>query len=451
MDRDGIASRMGGNTLLLFVRTSIVAMCGTVAIRFALAALGVDGYGTYAVAMSVAGAFMLFKGAVEQTSRRFVSHELGLGASGNVQAAFSSVLLISLALVAFLLVLGETVGVWFVMRFLSVPTGGIRAAVVAYQFGLLVSSAVLLTVPFAALISADERMAFFVVVGLVESTMALAAAGVAFLCPRFGVEAYAATLALGALALLVLHVAFCRVRFPQVRVSAQCPCERLREATAFLGWGALSSAGNALKYKGPSILVNGYAGVAFNASWDVAIKVWEYVHGFCADFMQSFSPPMFKSWAARKRGRMVSLAAWTTLVSTLIAAIPAVVVFAFAPEIVCVWLGDGAPPQAVAFVRCSALNVVFDAASNPLTTAILATGRVKLYQIVACLFSVAGFASAWVLLAAGLPAWTAMAAVTATNGFALVYRYLHVRFLIGINPSFDVQRANAPGRGRSGP
>ena len=435
---------MGGNTLLLFVRTLIVTMCGTVAIRFALAALGVDGYGTYAVAMSVAGAFILFKGAVEQTSRRFVSHEFGLGASGDVQAAFSSVLLLSLALVAVLLVLGETFGLWVVMRFLSVPPGGIRAAVVAYQFGLLVSAAALLTVPFAALISADERMAFFVVAGTVESIAALAAAGVAFLCPRFGVEAYTATLALGALVLLVLHVAFCRVRFPQVRVSALCPCGRLCEATAFLGWGALSSVGNALKYKGSSILVNGYAGVAFNASWDVAIKVWEYIHGFCADFMQSFSPPMFKSWAARKRGRMASLAAWTTLVSTLIAAIPAVVVFAFAPEIVCVWLGDGAPPQAVAFVRCSALNVVFDAASNPLTTAILATGRVKLYQTVACAFSLAGFASAGALLAAGQPAWTAMAAVAASNGGALAYRYLHVRLLMGLRPSFAVLRASSP-------
>lgn len=435
---------MGGNTLLLFVRTVIVTLCGAVAVRLAIAALGVDGYGTYATAMGVVGLFMLFKGALEQTARRFVSHEFGLGASGDVQAAFSSVLLVSLALVAFLLVLGETVGLWFVRHVLSVPPDGARAVVVAYQFGLLVSSAALLTVPFAALISADERMAFFVVAGAVGSTAALVAAGVASVCPRFGRETYAATLAAGEIASLALHVVFCRVRFPHVRVSARCPVARLRGTAAFLGWGALSSVGNALKYRGTSILVNRSFGVAFNASWDVALKVWDYIHSFCADFMQAFSPPIFKSWAAKKRGRMASLAAWTTLVSALIAAFPAAIVFTFAPAIVGVWLGDGAPPQVVAFVRCSALNVVFDAASNPLTTAILATGRVKLYQTVACAFSLAGFASAGALLAAGQPAWTAMAAVAASNGGALAYRYLHVRLLMGLRPSFAVLRASSP-------
>ena len=78
---------MGGNTLLLFVRTVIVTLCGAVAVRLAIAALGVDGYGTYATAMGVVGLFMLFKGALEQTARRVVSHEFGLGASGDVLAA----------------------------------------------------------------------------------------------------------------------------------------------------------------------------------------------------------------------------------------------------------------------------------------------------------------------------------------------------------------------------
>ena len=54
------------------------------------------------------------------------------------------------------------------------------------------------------------------------------------------------------------------------------------------------------------------------------------------------------------------------------------------------------------------------------------------------------------LLAAGLPAWTSLAAVAASNGAALAYRYLHVRFLVGVRPSFAVRRARGPGQGRSG-
>ena len=124
-----------------------------------------------------------------------------------------------------------------------------------------------------------------------------------------------------------------------------------------------------------------------------------------------------------------------TYASFLIAAVPSAVVFAFAPELIRVWLGEAAPPQVAAFVRCSVVNLVFDAASNPLTTTILASGRVAFYHSVACSLSVLGFAVAWLLLASGFPAWTSMAAVAATNGLALVYRALHVWFILSRNSS----------------
>ncbi len=420
------------------------------AVRLALGALGVEGYGTYAAVMGVVGAFMLFRGAIEQTARRFVSHEYGKGSVGDVQGAFSAVVVLSIAMTVILIAIGETAGLWFVVRHLVVSPGGVRSAVVAYQLGLLSAAAALLSIPFAALVVAEERMAFFVVVGVLEAIFALVASWSAVMCPRFGLEAYALTLAIGALASLAVHVVFCRVRMPHVRVSVACSSGQLMESASFLGWGALSSVGNAFKYRGVCLVVNGYAGVAFSAAWDVAIAVWTYIHGFCGDFMQAFSPPMFKAWASGDGRRLSSLVAWTTIVSATIAAVPSAFVFVFAPELVGVWLGDGAPPQVVAFIRCSAVNVVFDAASNPLTTTILATGRVRLYQTVACIFSLLGFASAWALLASGRSAWTSLAAVAASNGAALIYRHLHVRFLVGVRPSFAVRPARGPEQGRTG-
>jgi O-antigen/teichoic acid export membrane protein len=273
-----------------------------------------------------------------------------------------------------------------------------------------------------------ERMSFLLVVGAVESAAAIAAALVAKMRGVNGVEVFAGVLAAGGALSLIVHIVCCRAVFPGVRLRLSCPAARLREAAAFLSWGTLSSVGNAVKYKGTSLVVNGFTGVAFNATWDVAIKAWQYLHGFCADFMQAFSPVLFKAWGAGERRRVASVAAWTTFASFLIAAVPSAVVFAFAPELVRVWLGEAAPPQVAAFVRCSVVNLVFDAASNPLTTTILASGRVALYHSVACSLSVLGFAVAWLLLASGFPAWTSMAAVAATNGLAVAYRALHVRF-----------------------
>ena len=390
------ASRICGNSAILFVRTALVAICGAAAVRIAVGALGADGYGTYAAVSALVGTLVLFNGVMEQTARRFLGCAMGRGGPEELQTAFSSLLVLSLALAVLMAAVGETIGLWYLVRRLSVPPE-------------------------------------FLVVGAVESAAAIAAALVSKMRGVTGVEVFAGVLAAGGALSLIVHIVCCRAVFPGVRLRLSCPAARLREAAAFLSWGTLSSVGNAVKYKGTSLVVNGFAGVAFNATWDVAIKAWQYLHGFCADFMQAFSPVLFKAWGAGERRRVVSVAAWTTFASFLIAAVPSAVVFAFAPEFVRVWLGEAAPPQVAAFVRCSVVNLVFDAASNPLTTTILASGRVALYHSVACSLSVLGFAVAWLLLASGFPAWTSMAAVAATNGLALAYRALHVRFILSRN------------------
>ena len=429
------ASRICGNSAILFVRTALVAICGAAAVRIAVGALGADGYGTYAAVSALVGTLVLFNGVMEQTARRFLGCAMGRGGPEELQTAFSSLLVLSLTLAVLMVAVGETIGLWYLVRRLSVPPEYSSSALVCYHLGVFLAAASAVSVPFSALMVSGERMSFFLVVGAVESAAAIAAALVAKMRGVNGVEVFAGVLAAGSALSLVVHIVCCRAVFPGVRLRLSCPAARLREAAAFLSWGTLSSVGNAVKYKGTSLVVNGFAGVAFNATWDVAIKAWQYLHGFCADFMQAFSPVLFKAWGAGERRRVASVAAWTTFASFLIAAVPSAVVFAFAPELVRVWLGEAAPPQVAAFVRCSVVNLVFDAASNPLTTTILASGRVALYHSVACSLSVLGFAVAWLLLASGFPAWTSMAAVAATNGLALAYRALHVRFILRRNSS----------------
>ena len=426
------ASRICGNSAVLFVRTALVALCGAAAVRIAVGALGADGYGTYAAVSALVGTLVLLNGVMEQTARRFLGCAMGRGGAAELQEAFSSLVVLSLALAALTVVAGETVGL---LCGLSVPPEYASAARVCYHFGVFLAAASVVSAPFSALIVSGERMALFLVLGAVESAAALAAALAAKTCGAHGVEMFAGALAAGGAVSLAVHVALCRAAFPGVRLEFRCRAARLREAAAFLSWGSLGSIGNAVKYKGTGLVLNGFAGVAFNAAWDVAIKVWQYLHGFCADFMQAFSPVLFKAWGAGERRRVASVAAWTTFVSFLMAAVPSALVIAFAPELVRVWLGEASPPPVAAFGRWSVVNLVFDAASNPLTTTILASGRVALYHSVACSLSVLGFAVAWVLLASGFPAWTSMAAIAAANGLALVYRVLHVRFILRRNNS----------------
>ena len=411
---------------------AISTVAGLLAVRIAIGALGMSGYGVFVAVNAVVAAIMTFNGVLQVTAQRFLSHEMGHGNDERLSAAYSSICCLSLFLSCLIALGGETIGLWFVHNRLSLPIELARSANFAFQACLMMAVANTLQLPWAALIVASEHMAFFAKLSVVEAAFAIGAPAVAMAFPEFALQVYASILGIGTAIVLVVHVLYCRRQFPSVHFMLRFPSRHLWNSLAFFSWGTLSSIGNLLKYQGVNILMNLYAGVTFNSSWDVAMRTGGVVYVGSGCFQPAYSPVIYKEWSSPDKAPFGRLVGATTLASFLMTMIPGGLAFVFAPTILDVWLGAELPPQAVAFVRCAVVNMVFDAISAPLTIAILATGRIALYQALAFAMSAASFLLAWGLLSAGCPAWTAICAVAFFNGLAALYRFLHVRFVMGV-------------------
>ena len=406
-------------------------IAGLLALRIALDALGVSGYGVFVAVNAVVAAFMTFNGVLQVTAQRFLSHAMRHNEE-SLSVAYSSICGMVLILVGLIVVAGEPIGLWLVRNRLSLPAGSVGMATFVFQACLAMAVTSTLQLPFTALIVAGERMAFFAKLSIVEAVMAIGAPAAAMLLPDAGPYVYAVTLAAASAAVLAVHVLYCRRKFPAVRFLLRFPPRKLLETVSFFSWSTLSSMGNLLKYQGVNLLVNLHAGVAFNSSWDVAMRAGGVVFVGSSCFQTAYSPVVYKDWLNPDKGPFGRLVGNMTLVSFLMSAIPGCLAFVFAPAILKAWLGAELPPQAVAFVRCAVVNMVFDSISAPLTSTILATGRIALYQTIAFSMSAASFLLSWALLCAGCHAWTAICAVAAFNGLAALYRFLHVRFVIGV-------------------
>ena len=439
---------MARNTWPLFVRMVVSTVAGLLAVRIALNALRVSGYGGFVAINAVVAAIMTFNGVLQVTAQRFLSHEMGHDNAERLSAAFSSVCCLSLFLSCLIVLGGESIGLWFVYNRLSLPVDSVGSVNFVFQTCMMMAVVNTLQLPWAALIVADERMAFFAKLSVVEAMFAISAPAVAMAFPDFAMHVYAFILGGGTVIVLAIHVLYCRRHFPSVNFMLGFPTRDLWNSASFFVWGTLSSLGNLLKYQGVNILMNLYAGVTFNSSWDVAMRTGGVVYVGSGCFHPAYSPVIYKEWLNHDKMSFGRLIGATTLVSFLMSAIPGCIAFMFAPAILNMWLGAELPPQAVAFVRCAVVNMVFDAISAPLTVAILATGRVALYQMLAFVMSSASFLLAWVLLAAGCHAWTAICAVASFNGLAALYRFLHVRFVIGVQVRFAPILSSFPWRCR---
>ncbi len=423
--------RIGRNMTYLCIRLAVSSAASMLAVRIVLKALGAEPYGAYSAVLAVIAAVGTFNGMLENAARRFLSHEMSVSANGDVSRMFSALCILVGAVALLAVILGETAGLWFVRNALSIPDGLTDVVETVFHSCLAAGVFGLLQIPFTSQITSGERMSFFAKLGFLEAALCIASSYIAYV----GVAAYSYAVVTSAVLELLVCVVFCFRLFPQLRFTFDAWRESVSAIGAFVSWGTLGTVGNLLKYQGSGILLNVFAGAAFSTSWKIALGVWGLLWNVCGNFRQAFCPTVFKAWEGRSADEFLKITSKTTAVSFLIAAVPAAFIFIWTERFLELWLGGHTAPYLVAFVRCSLVNLVFDAVSSPLTAAIDATGRVARYQIVTSVLSFTAFALSWAFLALGFPEWSTMAGIAACNGVSCAYRYFHLRRLVSASRS----------------
>jgi Na+-driven multidrug efflux pump len=126
--------------------------------RVILNILGVEDFGLYGVIGGVVALFNFLTSTLSAGTQRFLTFHLGKNNRDALKTTFSSALSIYICLVLIILVLAETVGLWFVTTKISIPHNRIDAARWVYQFSVFSSLILIIQAPFNASILSHERM-----------------------------------------------------------------------------------------------------------------------------------------------------------------------------------------------------------------------------------------------------------------------------------------------------
>lgn len=129
--------RIAQNTLFLYFRTLVILLVSLYTSRVVLNVLGIDDYGIYNVVGGIVLMFQFLNVGMIDVSQRFLTYELGKNDGQQLQKVFSTSLIIHLIIIFFLLILAETVGLWFLNHKMNIPTSRIIAANWVFQFSIL--------------------------------------------------------------------------------------------------------------------------------------------------------------------------------------------------------------------------------------------------------------------------------------------------------------------------
>ena len=373
--------RIAKNTLMLYVRMLFMMFMGLYTSRIVLQALGESDYGIYNVVGGVVAMFAMISGALNSAVSRFITFEMGTGSEAQLNKVYSTAVTIQLILAAVVVAIAEPVGLWFIDNEMTIDPSRIPAARMVLHFSILAFVINLMSVPQMASITAHENMSAYAAIGIMDGLLRFGTALLIRNSTHDRLVCYAILMTVTVLAVRAAYGIYCRVNFPECRYRPVFDRPLMKEMFSFAGWNFIGVTAGVLRDHGGNILVNVFSGsVAVNAARGVALQLSNAVQSFVTNFMTAVNPQITKSYAAGERDYMFSLMRKSSRMAYYLLLVIALPVLFNMEPLLALWL-DEVPQMSVGFARLFLILALSESLSGPLMTGMLATGKVRNYQI----------------------------------------------------------------------
>lgn len=373
--------RIAKNTLMLYFRMLFMMAVSLYTSRIVLATLGIEDYGIYNVVGGVVAMFGFVNAAMSSSTQRYLTFELGRGDAVRMRDVFTTSVIIHGLISLLVVVLAETVGMWFLTNKMMIPLGRMDAAMWVYQMSVMATVVMIMSVPYNATIIAHERMSAFAYISILETVLKLAIVYVLTVGDIDKLKLYAVLVFVVQLFIRLIYGRYCGKHFAESRMTWAWNGKLFREMLTFAGWNLWGNCSAVAFTQGLNILLNMFFSPAVNAARGVAVQVQSAITQFAANFQTALNPQITKSYAQEDYEYMHSLVYRSSKFTFFLLLMLSLPVMIETDTILSIWL-KVVPDYTVPFLRLMLCVTTIDAVANPLMVSAQATGNVRLYQSV---------------------------------------------------------------------
>ena len=165
--------RIAKNTIMLYLRMFLIMGVSLYTSRVVLQVLGVTDYGIYNVVGGVVSLFSFIHSAMTSATQRYITFALGKEDQHNLHNTFCTSLNIHAFIAIILVLLAETIGLWFLNAKMTIPIERMKAANWVYQMSVLSTVLLIMSSPYNALIIAHEKMSAFAYISIFDVVLRL--------------------------------------------------------------------------------------------------------------------------------------------------------------------------------------------------------------------------------------------------------------------------------------
>lgn len=424
-------SRIAKNTLMLYIRMLLLMFIGLFTSRVILQALGVEDYGINSVVAGFISMFGIITSSMSSAISRFITVELGKGRLERLKQVFSTSISVQLFMGLLIVVLIETLGIWFVSTKMQIPEGREVAAQWCLHCATLTTFISLMSVPFNSAIIAHEKMSAFAYMTIVDAVLKLLICYAIYVSPFDKLVTYSVLGVVVSIITTSIYWIYCLRKFEETSFNFRFDKSLFKEIWGFAGWNFFAQTAWILNTQGINMLMNLFFGVVVNAARGVAVQVNGVIQGFVSNFMVALNPQITKSYAVGDKDAAFRLACRGSRFSFYIMFILALPIMIESHQILELWLGNP-PAQADAFVVWTILSTFTTILGNTLVTLQMAHGDIKKYQLWITVFGCFPFPLTWLVFKLGAPSIVSYYIYVAVYWGLIFVRYYLVHGTTGI-------------------
>lgn len=402
--------------------------------RVVLNTLGVEDYGIYNVVGGIVMLFSFLYTAMTTSTQRFLTYELERGSQASVNKVFITSLQIHLLISAFIAIIAELGGLWFIHNKMVIPDLRYDAAIFVFHCSVLTSIFTIMSYPYNAVIVAHEKMSAFACISIIEVSLKLLIVFLLSLLSYDKLMLYALLMVMVQIFIQCIYTLYCRVSFIETKIRMIMDGKLLKEMMIFAGWNLWGNIASVFFGQGLNMLLNVFFGPVVNASRAIAVQVQTAVSQFAVNFQVAVNPQILKTYASNRYVEMHNLVYRSSKFTFLLLYILCLPILVETPFIIELWLHT-VPEYTITFLRIVIITMIIDSTANPLNVSAVASGKIKTYQIVTGGIMIAVLPISYIVLALGGQPWTVFVVHLLTCVIAYIVRLYLVRSLVALKIS----------------
>ena len=375
------SSRIAKNTLVLYVRLFLSMLISLYTSRVLLNVLGIENVGIYNAVVSVVMMMEFFNTTLLMSTQRFLNCEIGTGNEQKLPEIFSTSRIGHYIIALIVLILGETIGLWFVSHHLVIPAERLTAALWVYHCSLLIFVIQVIVTPYQAVLVARERLNIYAFLSLLDVILKCVIACILSYLTFDKLQSYGVLLLFSALIVWLGYPLYCKRAFPECRSRWIWNKELMKKMFNFSGWMLVGVSSDRVSTQGITIALNLFFGLAYNTARGITQQIYAVIQNIGNNLMLAVQPQIVQSYSRGDKNYMYKLVFLTSKMSFYFLFLIALPLLLKTEYILTLWLKIF-PEQTIIFVQLALIDVLLTSFYAPLAAVSQASGKLKHYQLI---------------------------------------------------------------------